>query len=107
MSLSSEVVEKHVNEAHRLFQISTLSAAGSGFAIGATIPSDLAPIVLKVEEAIKRRVALNTKISYTRLVEELAIKFQSSRAIELAVINMIKGEELVALEGRKFLQRKK
>lgn len=82
MSLSSIVLEGHVNEAHRLFQISTLSAASAGFNASFDVPSELAPTIMKIEEAIRRRLAINTKIPYTRLIEELAIRFQSGKAIE-------------------------
>ncbi len=82
MGLSDYVNEEHVEEAHRLFQISTLSAASSGFSINQAMPSELKDMVDKVIEAIKRRVAVNTKISYTKLIEELSVKFTQHKAIE-------------------------
>lgn len=59
---------QHVEEAHRLFKISTLHAAASGMsAKNLETPVELMPIIRKVEEAIKRRVAIGTKISYPKL----------------------------------------
>jgi DNA replication licensing factor MCM5 len=82
MSLSNTVNESHVNEAHRLFQISTLSAANSDFKSSYDVPSDLAPVILRVEEAIRRRMAIGSKVSYTKLIDELTGKYSSHKAIE-------------------------
>jgi DNA replication licensing factor MCM5 len=81
MSLSNIVLESHVNEAHRLFRTSTMQAASSGLSITGEIPSDLVPTVLKVEEAIRRRMAIGTKVSYTKLTEDFSTKYPN-RAIE-------------------------
>ena len=107
MSLSTVVTETHVKESHRLFQISTLSAASMGFNMSYDIPSDLAPTIIKIEEAVRRRLAIGSKIGYSKLIEELILRFNSQKAIEYGIINMIKRDELVHLEARKILQRKK
>ena len=68
MHLDPVVNKSHVEEAHRLFKISTLNAASSGMSGQAhESPSELTPLIRKVEEAIKRRVAIGTKISYAKL----------------------------------------
>jgi DNA replication licensing factor MCM5 len=85
MSLSSTVTEDNVKEAHRLFKVSTLSAASSEFKSGYDVPSDLAPIILRVEETIRRRLAIGAKISYSKLIEELAIRYTSHKAIEYVI----------------------
>jgi DNA replication licensing factor MCM5 len=107
MSLSNIVTEANVNEAHRLFQISTLKAASSGYNLSCDISPDMAPIVLKVEEAIRRRLAIGSKVGYQKLVEELILRFNSERPIEHAIITMIKRDELKYLEARKIIQRMK
>jgi hypothetical protein len=68
MHLNNVVKPQHVEEAHRLFKISTLHAAQSGMS-AKTIetPVELMPMIRKIEEAIKRRVAIGTKISYPKL----------------------------------------
>jgi DNA replication licensing factor MCM5 len=59
---------QHVEEAHRIFKISTLHAAQSGMtAKTVETPIEMMPMVRKIEEAIKRRVAIGTKISYPKL----------------------------------------
>lgn len=107
MSLSTTVLESHVKEAHRLFQISTLSAASMGFNNSFEMNSELAPVIIRVEEAIKRRLAIGAKIGYSKLVEDLQLRFTPQKAIEHAIINMIKRDELTQLESRKLVQRKK
>jgi len=107
MSLSTIVNEVHVKEAHRLFQISTLSTASMGFNINCDIPTDMAPEIIRIEEAIRRRLSIGSKTPYTKLVEELMVRFNSQKAVEYAIINMIKRDELTHLETRKIVQRKK
>jgi len=107
MSLSTIVTETHVKESHRLFQISTMSTASMGFNLTLDIPSDMAPLIVKIEQAIRRRLAIDSKIGYAKLVEEMVVRFNSQKAIEYGIINMIKRDELVHLESRKILQRKK
>jgi len=69
MHLEPVVHTKHVEEAHRIFKISTLNAAASGMSnsSGMNTPSELKEMTMKIEEAIKRRVAIGTNISYPKL----------------------------------------
>ena len=84
-----------------------MSAIQSGLDVGVEIPADLAPLVLKVEESIRRRVAIGNKINHVKLVQEMAERYQDSKAVELAIINMIKADEFQHIEGRRVLLRKK
>jgi len=47
-------------------------------------------MVVKIEEAIKRRVAVNTKISHIKLQQEMLMRFDNQRAIDHAIIAMVK-----------------
>lgn len=69
MHLEPIVKRQHVEEAHRLFKISTLNAAASGMsnANSKEVSGEMLQMVQKVEEAIKRRVAIGTRISYPKL----------------------------------------
>ena len=69
MHLQPIVLPQHVEEAHRLFRISTLNAAASGMSNATVkqIPGELQNLVIKIEEAIKRRVAIGTRIAYQKL----------------------------------------
>ena len=107
MSLSHIVTENHVKEAHRLFQISTLSAAKGGFTNASEAPQELVQTIRKVEEAIKRKISIGAKIPYTKLIEFLTMRYNSHKAIEHAIISLIRTEELSFLESRKIILRKK
>ena len=67
--LDPVVKVKYVEEAHRIFKISTLNAAQSGMGQGSTqqTPTELQDLIKKVEEAIRRRVPIGTKISHQKL----------------------------------------
>ena len=83
--LSGTVEISHVQEAHRLFKISTLNAAASGVGNASEAPVELQGMMKKVEEAIKRRVAIGTKISYQRLQAEMMQRFENAKAIEYVI----------------------
>lgn len=68
-------------------------------------PAEMMGVVGKVEEAIKRRVAIGTKISYAKLHDELALKFDNIRAIDHAILSMVRKEEFQHYESRKLLAR--
>ena len=104
--LESTVTTRHVQEAHRLFKISTLNAAQSGLSSqkGET-PVELREMSEKIEDAIKRRVAIGTKITFQKLQSEMAMRFDNQRAIDYAIIAMVKKGDFKHLEGRKILQR--
>eukprot|EP01017_Pseudomicrothorax_dubius_P024576 TRINITY_DN2610_c0_g2_i2.p1 TRINITY_DN2610_c0_g2~~TRINITY_DN2610_c0_g2_i2.p1 ORF type:complete len:504 (+),score=160.75 TRINITY_DN2610_c0_g2_i2:332-1843(+) len=105
--LSPTVELEHVEEACRLFKVSTLSAIKNGLELGINVPVDMAGVVLKIEESIKKRLPIGSKIAHTKLQEELNARFQNPRAIEVAIVNMIRREELQHFEGKRVLMRKK
>jgi hypothetical protein len=49
-------------------------------------PVELMPIIRKIEEAIKRRVAIGTKISYPKLHQEMMSRFENARAIDHVIL---------------------
>ena len=92
MHLEKDVHPAHVEEAHRIFKISTLNAAASGMSSGQAqdTPRELTDLVTKIEEAIVRRVAIGTKISYPKLQQEMMMRFENQRAIDHAIIAMVR-----------------
>lgn len=90
--LEPVVTIRHVQEAHRLFKISTLNAAQSGLSSSTNneTPAELKDMAVKIEEAIKRRVAIGTKISYSKLQQEMGMRFDNQRAIDHAIIAMVR-----------------
>ena len=107
MQLSTIVTKEHVQKAHELFKVSTLSAAGIGQGIGVDIPHELGQLVAKIEDAILKRVAINNKIAQSRLVEDMLARFPNQKAVELAILNLIKRDQFASKEGRKILERKR
>jgi len=107
MRLCNIVCKQDVEEAHRLFNISTMNAIKSGVGNGMDMSGEKSDVVMKIEDAIKRKVSIGNRISQARLREDLEAKYPDSRAIDLAIYNMIKKEELVQVEGSRFLMRKR
>ena len=107
MSLSNIVSRKDVDEAHRLFQISTMSAASSRTNSIFEISGEEMKDVLKIEDAIKRRLAIGQRIQYSKLVEELVTRFTTKRLVDCAIINLTKSYVLKFFDEKKILIRKK
>ena len=61
----------------------------------------------KIEEAIKRRVAIGTRIAYPTLQTELTNRFDNARAVDHAIMAMVRRDELVHHDARKILERKR
>lgn len=62
-------------------------------------------MVRKIEEAIKRRVAIGVKIPYVKLQQEMLMRFDNQRAIDHAIVAMIRKGDFTHLENRKLLCR--
>lgn len=108
MHLQSIVQIKHVEEAHRIFRISTMNAAASGMNNATPVMNEeLQALCRKIEDAIKRRVAVGTRIAYTKLQQELLNRFSNNLAIDQAILSMVRRDEFVHHEGRKILERKR
>ena len=45
---------------------------------------------MRIEEAVKKRVVIGSKISYSNLLNELGSRFNNMRAIEHAINNLVK-----------------
>ena len=69
-----------------------MNAAASGLSSGSaqSSPAELVPMITKIEEAIKRRVAIGTKISYPKLQQEMMMRFDNARAIDFAIVAMVR-----------------
>lgn len=106
MRLSKEVNRSDVEEAHRLFSVSTMNAIKSGLS---NHSSENIETVMRAEEAIKRLFNLNDKKVKASLIDEL-ISNSTYKAmdIEMAINNLIRRDEFVETgQESKYLQRKK
>ena len=86
-----------------------MNAAASGMKNSSAkdTPDELRNIVQKIEDAIKRRVAIGTRISYPKLQSELINRFDNARAIDFAIMAMVRRDELIHHDARKVLERKR
>jgi DNA replication licensing factor MCM5 len=101
-----DVVERyHVEEAHRIFKVSTLHAAKSGLSSNYSLPEELKEDVKKVQDVIRRKFAIGSKLSYSKLQEELLRLFNNARSVEYGIYGMIKNQEIKNFENRRILQR--
>ena len=100
MQLNSDVHPEHVREAHRIFQVSTLNAIHSGLDTGIEVPAEIAKLVMRIEDTIKRKVTIGRKISHQKLADDLTKRFDNMRAVEYAIVNLIKRGDFQHVEGR-------
>jgi len=99
----------HVEEALRLFQVSTLDAAMSGSLSGAEdfTPEQDVEEVRQIEKQIKRRFAIGTQVSEQRIIQDFAKQKYSERAIHTVIYIMLRRGELEHRFQRKVLYRVK
>lgn len=83
-----------------------MNAIQSGLATGFQTKENL-ELITRIEDSIRRRVALENRVSHQRLVEDLEVKFENIAAINIAIKNMVQKEEFKHVEGSKYLIRKK
>lgn len=108
MTLSPIATEAHVDEALRLFRVSTMQAVLSGHSLEGMTRPDLLRDVDRVERAIRQRLPLGSSVSYRNLVTELC---SGSRFPEHSVVRtidlMVQQEKLLFRAQRKVLIRQR
>ncbi|KAI8897959.1 MCM2/3/5 family-domain-containing protein [Globomyces pollinis-pini] len=104
MSLSPVATERHVDEAIRLFNFSTMNAIQSGMVEGVT-RGKFAEEVGQVEEVIRRRFAVGSSMSERRLKDELLKQDFSENSVNRAVYQLITKEVLVYQDRRSKIAR--
>lgn len=109
MRLQPFATAAHVEEALRLFQVSTLDAAMSGSLSGAEdfTPEQDVEEVRQIEKQIKRRFAIGTQVSEQRIIQDFAKQKYSERAIHTVIYIMLRRGELEHRFQRKVLYRVK
>ncbi|KAJ9591006.1 hypothetical protein L9F63_027787 [Diploptera punctata] len=107
MQLQPFATESHVNEALRLFQVSTLDAAMSGSLAGAegfTTEEDH-EMLMRIEKQLKRRFAIGSQVSEHNIVQDFLKQKYPERAIYKVIHTMIRRGELQHRMQRKMLFR--
>jgi len=104
MRLSAEATVSDVEEAIRLFKVSTLSASQSNPLIMAQVGSATEDI-RRAEEFLKRRMGLRTTVNTKKVMEEAALQGHSDDSLKRAINAMVMRQELVECNQRKMLKR--
>ncbi|XP_076657614.1 DNA replication licensing factor Mcm5 [Halictus rubicundus] len=107
MQLQSFATEVHVNEALRLFQVSTMDAALSGSLAGAEgFTSDEDHEMLsRIEKQLKRRFPIGNQVSEQNIVKDFVKQAYPERAVYKVIHTMIRRGELQHRMQRKMLYR--
>ncbi|PRP88455.1 hypothetical protein PROFUN_03172 [Planoprotostelium fungivorum] len=106
MTLTPMATEHHVNEAIRLFNLSTFEAATTGSIVSETMSPALLSEVNNAETLLKRRLPIGSRISEKNAVEDFVRQGVSEFAIRKAIQIMIQRSELEHRNQRKVLYRK-
>ncbi|XP_056634748.1 DNA replication licensing factor Mcm5 [Diorhabda carinulata] len=107
MQLQPFATETHVDEALRLFKVSTLDAAMSGNLSGAEgfITEEDHEMLVRVEKQLKRRFAIGTQVSQSVIVQDFVQQQYPEGAILKVIQAMIRRGQLQHRMQRKLLYR--
>jgi DNA replication licensing factor MCM5 len=107
MELQPFAMDKHVDEALRLFQVSTLDAAMTGSLSGAegfTTTEDQ-EVVQRIEKQLKKRFAIGSQVSSHSIVADFTKQSYSETSVQKVIGYMIRRGELQHRMQRKILYR--
>ncbi|KAL1501163.1 hypothetical protein ABEB36_006544 [Hypothenemus hampei] len=107
MQLQPFALSSHIDEALRLFQVSTLDAAMSGTLSGAEgfTTEGEQEILSRVEKQLKRRFAIGTQVSQQTIIQDFMQQGYPERTIIKVVQAMIRRGQLQHRMQRKMLYR--
>lgn len=107
LQLRPFATDEHVNEALRLFQVSTIEAASSGTLSGVdgfTTEEDF-DMLNRIEKQLKRRFAIGSQVSEQNIIQDFAHQKYPERAITKVINTLIRRGELQHRMQRKMLYR--
>lgn len=107
MQLLPFATETHIDEALRLFQVSTLDAAMSGSLSGVEgfTTEEEHETLARIEKQLKQRFAMGTQISQQTVLQDFAKQQYPERAVLKVIHTMIRRGELQHRMQRKMLYR--
>lgn len=106
ITLSPIATEQHVDEALRLFKVSTMQAVLAGHSLDGMMRPDLIKEVDKIEKVIRQRLPVGASLSFRGLVTELVgNKGFPEHAVIRAIEIMVQQEKLLLKNQRKVLLR--
>ena len=91
MRLRNEVTYEEIDQAHELFELSTMKSI-EGKEFGYAIGDDHSNEVQKIEEAIRKRVCIRSVVQTQKLVSEMQDRY-NERAVMRAILNMVHNGE--------------
>ncbi|KAG0479580.1 hypothetical protein HPP92_010438 [Vanilla planifolia] len=106
MRLTSVATQEHVEEAFRLFNVSTLDAARSGINEHLNLTPEIANEIKQAETQIKRRMGIGSHLSERRLIDDLTRMGMNESIIRRALLIMHQREEVEYKRERRVIVRK-
>ncbi|KAJ1955649.1 minichromosome maintenance protein 5 [Linderina pennispora] len=104
MTLAPVAGVEHVDEAIRLFRMSTMDAVQSGQGDGTT-RSDLSAEMRRVEQEIRRRLPIGSQVSVRAIKDDFAKQGFSTHAVDRALFLLVRQETLQFKNQRMLIQR--
>ncbi|CAG9860618.1 unnamed protein product [Phyllotreta striolata] len=107
MQLQPFASEAHIEEALRLFQVSTLDAARSGSLAGVEgfTTEDEYDMLTRIEKQLKLRFAIGTQVSQSVIIQDFVQQQYPERAVTKVIQGMIRRGQLQHTMQRKMLYR--
>jgi len=107
MRLQPFALEADVDEALRLFQVSTLDAASTGCLSGVEgmTPEEDVEEVRRIEQKLKQRFAIGSQVSEQRIVSDFVRQKYNEKAVSTVIHIMLRRGELEHRYQRKVLYR--
>ncbi|WOK96282.1 DNA replication licensing factor MCM5 [Canna indica] len=106
MRLAPVATQEHVEEAFRLFNVSTMDAARSGINEHMNLTPEIANEIKQAETQIKRRMGIGSHISERRLIDELARMGMNESIVRRALLIMHQRDEVEYKRERHVIVRK-
>ncbi|KAJ4754431.1 DNA helicase [Rhynchospora pubera] len=106
MRLASVSTQEHVEEAFRLFNVSTVDAARSGINEHLNFTPEIANEIKQAETQIKRRMGIGSHISERRLMDELTRMGLNESIVRRALLIMHQRDEVEYKRERRVIVRK-
>ncbi|KAJ5075476.1 intein-containing DNA replication licensing factor mcm5 precursor [Anaeramoeba ignava] len=108
MSLSPIANESHVEEAVRIFKVSSLDAANSTNMSGeGVLTKKMIKQIDQIENSIRRRLAIGSSFPEKKMIEILVQSGNKEFAVRKAIQIMLQREELEYIHQRRILFRKR
>ncbi|KAJ2784101.1 minichromosome maintenance protein 5 [Coemansia javaensis] len=104
ISLSPVATIEHVDEAIRLFRMSTMDAVQSGQGDGTT-RSDLSSEMRRIEHEIRRRLPIGSQVSVRAIKQDFVAQGFSAHAVDRALYLLVRQESLQFKSQRMVIQR--